>query len=184
MERSWIQYGGVRGYVSERRNLEGAEDALGKDEESYTFLVQKACDVMGVLEADGTIRYVSPAVENMLGYLPQELIGTKVFDYVHPDDFERGSGAQTETLKTPGILPPMGFRARSADGSWRFVTNARGLRDVRDFPQALALNQEVLDWDLKRGATFNLAHNLGQMLHRRPRNRFEELDGVYLVGGW
>lgn len=34
-----------------------------------------------------------------------------------------------------------------------------------------------------RGATFNLAHNLGQMLHWRPRNRFEDLDGVYLTGG-
>lgn len=34
-----------------------------------------------------------------------------------------------------------------------------------------------------RGATFNLAHNLGQMLHRRPNNRFEDLDNVYLVGG-
>lgn len=43
------------------------------------------------------------------------------------------------------------------------------------------------DWQeqhhIYRGATFNLAHNLGQMLHNRPRNRFEELDGVYLVGG-
>lgn len=43
------------------------------------------------------------------------------------------------------------------------------------------------DWDqgfeIHRGATFNLAHNLGQMLHLRPRNRFEDLDGVYLVGG-
>ncbi len=34
-----------------------------------------------------------------------------------------------------------------------------------------------------RGATFNLAHNLGQMLHRRPQNRFEEFKGMYLVGG-
>ena len=34
-----------------------------------------------------------------------------------------------------------------------------------------------------RGATFNLAHTLGQMLNRRPRNRFEDLDSVYLVGG-
>jgi phytoene desaturase len=34
-----------------------------------------------------------------------------------------------------------------------------------------------------RGATFNLAHNLGQMLHLRPRNRFEDLQGVYLTGG-
>jgi phytoene desaturase len=43
------------------------------------------------------------------------------------------------------------------------------------------------DWQAQlavfRGATFNLAHNLGQMLHWRPRNRFEDLDGVYLTGG-
>jgi phytoene desaturase len=34
-----------------------------------------------------------------------------------------------------------------------------------------------------RGATFNLTHSLDQMLHLRPRNRFEDLDGVYLAGG-
>ena len=43
------------------------------------------------------------------------------------------------------------------------------------------------DWEQKlgiyRGATFNLAHNLGQMLHLRPQNRFEEFKGMYLVGG-
>jgi phytoene desaturase len=39
------------------------------------------------------------------------------------------------------------------------------------------------DMAIHRGATFNLAHNLGQMLHRRPRNRFEDVDGLYLVGG-
>lgn len=43
------------------------------------------------------------------------------------------------------------------------------------------------DWESKvgiyRGATFNLAHNLGQMLHLRPRNRFEDFDRMYLVGG-
>lgn len=39
------------------------------------------------------------------------------------------------------------------------------------------------NYEIFRGATFNLAHNLGQMLHFRPRNRFEDLDGIYLVGG-
>lgn len=39
------------------------------------------------------------------------------------------------------------------------------------------------EFQVYRGATFNLAHNLRQMLHLRPRNRFDELDGVYLVGG-
>lgn len=43
------------------------------------------------------------------------------------------------------------------------------------------------DWDQRyeiyRGATFNLSHTLDQMLHLRPHNRFEDLEGVYLVGG-
>jgi phytoene desaturase len=43
------------------------------------------------------------------------------------------------------------------------------------------------DWESRyevyRGATFNLAHTLRQMLHLRPRNRFEDLESVYLVGG-
>ncbi len=43
------------------------------------------------------------------------------------------------------------------------------------------------DWEsgykIHKGATFNLAHSLTQMLHFRPRNRFEDIDGMYLVGG-
>ena len=34
-----------------------------------------------------------------------------------------------------------------------------------------------------RGATFNLAHNIGQMLYFRPHNRFEQFSNCYLVGG-
>lgn len=61
-----------------------------------------------------------------------------------------------------------------------------GMADLRD---RIRVQRTVTpqDWQDKhhiyRGATFNLAHNLGQMLHNRPRNRFEEFDGVYLVGG-
>ncbi|WP_090112620.1 phytoene desaturase family protein [Limimaricola pyoseonensis] len=59
-------------------------------------------------------------------------------------------------------------------------------RDIR-----AAIRTELMftpdDWQSKlsvyEGATFNLAHNLGQMLHYRPRNRFEDIDGVYLTGG-
>jgi phytoene desaturase len=43
------------------------------------------------------------------------------------------------------------------------------------------------DWesqqDIYRGATFNLSHTFSQMLHLRPRNRFEEFERMYLVGG-
>jgi phytoene desaturase len=41
----------------------------------------------------------------------------------------------------------------------------------------------VNDFNVHIGATFNLGHNLGQMLYWRPHNNFEELDNMYLVGG-
>jgi phytoene desaturase len=61
-----------------------------------------------------------------------------------------------------------------------------GLGDVE---QRIVFERRVTpdDWDrgheIHLGATFNLAHNLSQMLYLRPRNRFEDLESVYLVGG-
>ncbi len=74
-----------------------------------------------------------------------------------------------------------GFRAK--------IIERLALLGVEDAARRIRFEREMtpLDWahDLRiyRGATFNLAHNLGQMLHRRPHNRFEDLDGVYLTGG-
>ena len=39
------------------------------------------------------------------------------------------------------------------------------------------------DLDVFYGATFNLAHNVSQMLMWRPHNEFEEFENCYLVGG-
>lgn len=39
------------------------------------------------------------------------------------------------------------------------------------------------DLNVYEGATFNLAHSLDQMIHLRPRNKFEEVDNCYLAGG-
>jgi phytoene desaturase len=39
------------------------------------------------------------------------------------------------------------------------------------------------DYSVGYGATFNLSHDLGQMMCFRPGNRFPGVDGLYLVGG-
>jgi phytoene desaturase len=39
------------------------------------------------------------------------------------------------------------------------------------------------DFGLYKGATFSMAHSLDQMLHMRPHNRFEDVNGMYLTGG-
>ena len=60
---------------------------------------------------------------------------------------------------------------------------------MRDIERRIRVERMLTpnDWrdgqGIFRGAVFNLEHNLLQMLSLRPRNRYEDLDGVYLVGG-
>ena len=61
-----------------------------------------------------------------------------------------------------------------------------GIRNIRErirFEKVVTPSDWESGLHVYKGATFNLAHSIDQMLHLRPRNRFEDLDGVYLVGG-
>ena len=61
-----------------------------------------------------------------------------------------------------------------------------GMEDIEsriEFERILTPAEWDTGFELHKGSVFGLAHNWSQMLHFRPRNRFDELDGVYLVGG-
>jgi len=58
-----------------------------------------------------------------------------------------------------------------------------GVEERIRFEQVYTPNDWRDGMHVYRGATFNLAHSLTQMLHLRPRNRFDEIPGTYLVGG-
>jgi len=58
-----------------------------------------------------------------------------------------------------------------------------GIRQRIRYEKMVTPDQWQDDYEIYRGATFNLSHDLGQMLHLRPHNRFEDLEKVYLVGG-
>lgn len=59
----------------------------------------------------------------------------------------------------------------------------KGVRDRIRYEKMLTPDDWQDNYEIYRGATFNLAHDLGQMLHMRPHNRFEDVERMYLVGG-
>ncbi len=93
------------------------------------------------------------------------------------------------------ILVPVGNRAGGIDwesekARFRAIALDRlGRLGIRNIEKRIRFEKMFTpdDWEtqlaIHQGATFNLAHSLDQMLCFRPRNRFEDLDGVYLVGG-
>jgi diguanylate cyclase (GGDEF)-like protein/PAS domain S-box-containing protein len=105
-----------------RRDRElGRIAGMSRDERWFRSLVENATEVITILEADGTVRYVSPAIERVLGYRPEERTGTSILDLVHPDDVERALGVLAGILETSGIHPPLEFRVPHKDGSWRYL---------------------------------------------------------------
>jgi diguanylate cyclase (GGDEF)-like protein/PAS domain S-box-containing protein len=104
--------------VTERKEV---EKVIKESEERFRSLVQNTSDIITILDADGTIDYISPAVERVTGYKPEEQIGTDAFRPVHPDDREQALSIFAEVLKSPGLHPPLEFRMPHKDGSWRYL---------------------------------------------------------------
>lgn len=60
--------------------------ALSESEALHRVVTEASGDIIGRISGDGVYRYVSPASQRILGYTPEEVIGTPWTDYLHPDD--------------------------------------------------------------------------------------------------
>ena len=87
--------------VTELRRM---EEELRRSEERFRSLVQNASDVITVVDAEGTIRYVSPAVRRVLGYEPEEMVGESALAFGHPDDREEAMRLLAELAARPELV--------------------------------------------------------------------------------
>jgi PAS domain S-box-containing protein len=97
------------------------EEDSTRDSDWYRRLVEEVNDLVTVVDTDGTITYVSPAVTRVFGYEPDELIGHTGYEFVHPEDRERNADALERVLSNPSDPETVEVRFRHADGSWRWI---------------------------------------------------------------
>ena len=83
--------------------------------------MQHAADVILVLEADGTVRHVSPAVQAVLAYEPDRLVGTRGWALVHEGDSQSAQAFHAELLEQRGVSRSVELRWQHRDGSWRWL---------------------------------------------------------------
>ena len=101
-----------------------AEAELRANEARFRALVQQLGDVIAIADAQGILRYASPAIETILGYTPEAFVGTSMYPYVHPDDRAAVTATFERALANPGLPVEAIYRARHRDGSWRWFESS------------------------------------------------------------
>ena len=83
----------VRQVLAVRENVRLlAETAARQSEARFRSLVQHSSDVIIVIDADGTIRFVSPSASRVFGYEPAALVEPRACSTCsHPDDRDRAA---------------------------------------------------------------------------------------------
>ena len=89
--------------------------------EFHQKLVEESSDIATIIDSDGKITYVSPAVRHTLGHEPEELVGEVGYEYQHPDDRQAVADAIETLLTESGEKQVIETRFRQADGSWCWI---------------------------------------------------------------
>ena len=102
-----------------------AGTALAESETRYRLLAENATDVVTLTDRDRRVLWLSPSVTRTLGWTPEELVGTRLSDLVHPDDREVTATARDELYAGRDVTPPdSGFvmRIRGKSGDYRWIS--------------------------------------------------------------
>lgn len=168
-----------------------ARQELAASEQRYRLLAENATDFVLFADVDGTVKWVSPSTERLLGWRLGDVVGRPDESLMHPDDLTAGGEAGGDSAACTSTRR---VRVRTAEGAWHWfqasskpvyddagVLTGRvtGFQDVQAETEAreqlrqaherleLVLDSSrfgLWDWDMRTGRTvFNQrwAHILG-----------------------
>lgn len=95
----------------------------------HRLMTQNVRDLIAYSDADNIYQYVSPSHQEILGYRPEDMVGTNVFDYLHPADLAAMHAARSGD-GTDDRFAMYNMRVRHRNGHWVWLgISSRTLRD-------------------------------------------------------
>ncbi len=145
------------------RQASAVADAAQESDWMFRALAGTTSDAVLICDVAGTIMYASRAVAEF-GYGPDDLIGMRLADVVHPEDRPAGIRAAIAVLPDTAGTATFAGRVRGADGSWRHVEStlsrygaagepARLLITSRDVSDQVALRRQLTQLTFHDGLT-------------------------------
>jgi PAS domain S-box-containing protein len=156
-----------------------ARAALLESEARYRLLADSAVDVVTVGLPDTTLTWVSPSARTVMGWEPEDVVGRRVIDLLHPEDRAAWLARGVTTATTGAIVYEARFQ--HADGSYRWMSVATTmLRDGDGEPVArMAIARDISAEHAAREALEESRAELAALnesLEQRVRERTDELE--------
>jgi len=125
-------------------------------------MLEYSQDIILVLDEEGRISFINPAVDRTLGYDREEMIGEDAFEFVHPEDRDAAASIFAELVDAPGhVSDRVTHRLQHANGEWKwfesigsnrtetgldgYVINSREITRRKEYEQQLERQRDNLD---------------------------------------
>jgi diguanylate cyclase (GGDEF)-like protein/PAS domain S-box-containing protein len=102
--------------VSERTTKTAAVTA---SDERLRALLEHAPDMVLLIDGNARVVYATPAVQRILGYAPEDVVGMETATLIHPDDLVAVSSFFAEVMHAPDVPLAIEFRAVHRNGTPR-----------------------------------------------------------------
>jgi PAS domain S-box-containing protein len=166
-----------------------------KQAKQFGTLVHQSSDLITVVDPEGTVRYQSASVEQVLSIPASKLVGSNLCDLIHPEDVPRALDLWADLARRPHATGRVEYRLRSGNGSWLHVESAAtnllldptvgGLvLNTRDITERHEVEEAIKKLQVERGqlldrtvqATEQERKRIAVELHDGPVQRLTALD--------
>lgn len=95
-----------------------AEKALLKSEQTFRLLAEYSEDIITEHLPDGTVQYISPSVEKVLGYLPEEVLSNQILNFLENDNLEYSAAEKGHSAVADSDVITLRYRISKKDGTY------------------------------------------------------------------
>ncbi len=174
---------------------EEAESSMRLSEDRFRSLIQNSSDATLVMDGRGICTFVSPAIYELTGLDPAELIDRYATDFVHPDDRDRVRDRLGQRFQAnPGAMLVQ-FRMGREETEWReveavvtnqldrpsvggYVANIRDITERKEFEALLA--HRALHDPLTGLANRQLILDRAEQMLSRVRRNFDPVAAYFI----